>query len=384
MCVEIFLLREDVKPIFPASELQNLDFQKSIAEKLAAQKEKLENSYQGIANSIERLLDIEKSVAKQTGKEVPPNISPETMRALLKIYGANASLEVDRREAVEAARAAMKNDPYFNWLLEKGDAVSTSAPSSQTNYILENGKPVSQRAPRDPVAYLESMLLISRANALPLTLALWKLRAEMEPNLHIGTRAGIDTLVAIYKQQMVLESLQEQLDPSRPYGMPKSSWSYAQNLKEAQSHRKQLLEEIRVRAEDKLPLRIYEILKEQLTEENSDVEMVRQYILAQPGGTYEGKVSKSDLEFLEVEVKRIRDEWNLPKELNLDREFLALWPLIWGQKLPYEIVLLRRYFEFQESQRLETLLRNLNTIIEVSLVLENDPAFREYLESLVR
>lgn len=276
------------------------DFSIALLEKLKSESHKISDKREQLAETADRLFGIEKSFAEKNGKEVAPSISTQTMELLLSIYGDNSRLSVvARAEARPAVEMALKADPYFIWLTEKMKS------SLETTFSVESSGTVHMITTKDPTAHLFASL--SGTSALPLSVAIWRLRSEMDPSLHMLTRSAVESLLVMNRQELIVMSLLQQLQTLIGPGNQSYIWNYARNLEHAQRSRDELLAQVRERAGKHLSPRQYELLNEMV---------------------------------------------------------------------PYEVVLLRQFFEANEGRRLENLLLALNTIIEVAQKVDDANIYR--------
>lgn len=303
-CSDIFMLEEMPTTIFPVASL-NLenDFHSTLGHKIKQYTLKLTSQRELLADTAERLFVAEKNVALKTGKETAPEILAETRELLLGIYGANSQLSAkERQDLIRNIEEILRADPYFAWLAEKA---KLSAEPGSTTVAVDSTAQVLVVASRDPVQHFLASL--TGESSLPLSVALWRLRREMDPSLHLGTRSVVDNVLKVYRQEQAMGKLLVEFQKVLPPGPLSYVWNYAKGLEHAQQSREQLLGSIRKRAGHNLSLRQYELIHE---------------------------------------------------------------------LLPYEVVLLRRFFEPKEGERLESLLMALNTIIEVAQKVDDANVFR--------
>lgn len=301
-CSGIFTLAQSLTTLFPVTPLDlNVDVHRVLNDKLAQHLLKITSQRELMAETADRLFGIEKSVALKTGKEQAPEIRRETFELLLKVYGTNSQLA--RRERLDLAKAveeALRADPYFIWLSEKA---KSQQPSTTIGFGASGALAVI--ASKDPVQHLLSSL--NGESPLPLTLALWRLRREMDPSLHVGTRTVVESLLQLHRLELAATQLLLDFQKVLPPNPQSYVWNYAKNSEQAERSRAELLRQIR------------DAVGSQLT--------VRQY--------------------------------ELSNELQ-----------------PYEVILLRRFFEPAEGARLENLLHGLNTIIEATQKVDDASVFR--------
>lgn len=268
-CTDIFLLEEMPTTIFPVAAVTfENNFHSKLGAKLQEHNSKVISQREMLADTAERLFTIERNVALKTGAEIGPEMRPESMQLLLSVYGINSKYSLkERTEFAKTIEEALGLDPYFVWLTEK---VKISGEAANTQ-----GTPAALKT---PVEFLLSNL--NGDGSLPLSVALWRLRSEMDPTLHTGTRSAVRTLLSLYRQEVGLGQLIKDFQGMSPTGPQGYVWTYAKGLEHAKQSREELLTKIRERAGGNLSLRQFESLQSDVSYE---VVLLRQYFEAKEG-----------------------------------------------------------------------------------------------------
>jgi hypothetical protein len=289
------------------------------------------------------------SQSKDWTRRGVPAVAPETMKALLKAYG-DDNPNAELPSAIREAEARLKNDPYFLWLAKN-----------------------KRSRQYDPIKlFLGSLNPAATLPKLKLSLALFNVRAKLQPYVKETTRKEIADLLALSE----LESIAT-LDLATLRNRGEDMWGLIHSLQEARKARNQIMRSIPSQISRSLSFRDFEILISFLRSTNPDIEILRRYCRS-VDGDLKGNVTNDEMTFLTAEAERIRRDVGWSDHVTFNTAFVSAWSSIWGASFPHERILLRHFYvPREEGIRIDDQVQWLNLVIEVAEAAHSN-ALKEY------